>query len=337
LFPKKQIFLPVLKKIYLPLLYALILLFCCISCKKKQTLSLNYSTLTVYPGLKINNTFWANNLIGYACGGEKSAFGKIYKTINGGQNWNEIYSTTNLSLYDINFINDTIGYCCGENFKMYYTLNAGQTWINYKFAWMPGNYQNATLRNLATANDRVVVVGGDNFNVGISFQFAYNFFNYKYSHPDSELRNSMSFDNNQSHYLFGYGYTFKSLDTLKTYFPINLTNDFFTGCCAVNNSVGYACGYDAGIYKTTNAGVSWKKIKDVNRIIKSRSHFNCILFTDELNGWCAGSDGLILRTTNGKDWKKIEYSGEENFLSIRKKNGSTVVISTSVGTLLEFN
>ena len=72
-------------------------------------------------------------------------------------------------------------------------------------------------------------------------------------------------------------------------------------------------------------------------ITKSRYHLNSILFTDELNGWCAGDEGLILKTSDGKTWSQIEFSGKQNLISVRKKNANTVVISTSNGELLEFN
>jgi photosystem II stability/assembly factor-like uncharacterized protein len=326
----------VLKKFFLPLIYSSLLLFSGSSCNKTPVLSLNYTTLTVALGIKINNSFWTSQQIGYACGGERSSFGKIYKTINAGQTWNEVYTISDYTLYDICFVNDSIGYCCGQNFKMYYTTNYGQTWKNYNIEWMPLNYQNSSLRSLRKTGNRVLVVGGDNFNIGISFPFAYDFFDYRYSHPDAELRGSVSFDNNKSSYLFGYGFVYKSTDTLKTYFPINLTNDFFTGCCAIN-SIGYACGYDGGIYKSTNAGANWEKIKSANMITKSRYHLNSILFTDELKGWCTGDEGLILKTTDGKTWSQIEFSGKQNLISVRKKNANTVVISTSNGELLEFN
>ncbi len=324
-------------KLILYALYLITALFSNTSCKKKSKLTVNYNTYTVLAGFKINNTFWLNSLTGFACGGERSQSGKIFKTVNGGVNWDEVHHNTDYSLYDICFINDSIGYCCGEKFNMLYTLNSGKLWQSYKFEWAPGNYQNSTLRNLNKINNRVVVVGGDNFNVGITFHFAYNDFQYIYSHPDNELRCSLTFDNGNSCFFFGYGYAFNSTDSLKTYHPINLTNDFFTAGCVLNNSEAYICGYNGGIYKTTNAGQDWKKINDANRLLTNRDHFNSILFTDSGNGWCVGNAGLILYTLNGNDWKKVTYTGKENLLSIRKKNANTIIVSTSEGQLIEFN
>jgi photosystem II stability/assembly factor-like uncharacterized protein len=333
---KKQIFLCVPTKLILYTSFLIILAISGISCKKKAKVVESYNTYTISSGQKINNTCWLSNFTGFACGGERSTSGKIYKTIDGGANWNEVSSNTGYALYDICFINDSIGYCSGEKFQMLYTLNSGKTWQNFAFAWKPGNYENCTLRNLTKINNRVLVTGGDNYNVGITFQFSYNQFYYVYSHPDNELRGSMSF-NDGNYFVFGYGYAFKSKDSLKTYQPINLTNDFFTGSCAINNSLGYVCGYNGGIYTTKNAGHDWEKLENVNNLLSSRDHFNSIFFTDELHGWCVGNTGLILNTTNGKDWKKVEYTGKENLLSIRLKSGNTVVVSTSDGQLLEFN
>ncbi len=335
--PKKQIFLHVQAKFSLYSLYLMALLLCVISCKKKDKLAVNYASSTIASDIQVNNSFWLSSSTGFVCGGERSHSGKIFKTTNGGATWNEVYSNTALSLYDVCFVNDSVGYCGGEKFTMLFTIDAGKTWQNYKFGWMPGNYQECTLRNLSKIGNRVLVTGGDNFNLGITFQFGHSDFGYRYSHPDSELRGSLSFDNGNSYYFFGYGYGFRSNDSMKTYEPINLTNDFFTGSTAINNSLAYVCGYNGGIYKTKNAGQNWEKIDNVNHLLTARDHFNSILFTDEQNGWCVGNNGLILNTVNGSDWKKVDYSGKENFLSVRQKSGSIVIVSTSDGKLLEFN
>ena len=50
-----------------------------------------------------------------------------------------------------------------------------------------------------------------------------------------------------------------------------------------------------------------------------------------------GDLSIYIKTSDGKTWSQIEFSGKQNLISVRKKNANTVVISTSNGELLEFN
>lgn len=316
--------------------FTLILGLFLISCKKEKKVVFSYTEHLVSDEIKLQNSFWLNTNTGFSCGGIKSEKGKIFKTTNGGIQWNEVYSGGSRSLYDIYFINDTIGYCCGEGFTLLFTKDGGVTWGQYPFPAQPPAYDIVTLRHIYLNNNVMVISGGDNFNKGLVINFVNNSFTPYFSHRDAEIRSCLSFDNNNSFIVFGYGYAFRSKDTVKTFQPVQLTGDFFTGSCNLNNSTGYVCGYDGGIYQTSDGGGSWKKQLDVNRLLKTRIHLNAITFLAPDNGWCIGNNGVVLHSDNGSDWKKVEFNSTDDLLSIRKR-GNSVVITSSKGKLYEFN
>jgi hypothetical protein len=61
------------------------------------------------------------NEILYVCGSN----GKIYKSTDRGDSWSEQYTNITENLNAIDFVNDTIGYCVGENGTILFTSNGG--------------------------------------------------------------------------------------------------------------------------------------------------------------------------------------------------------------------
>lgn len=306
------------------------------SCKKEQNHQFTYQSLSIAPDIKIQNTYWLNDSTGFACGGIKNQKGSIYRTNDYGSTWKQIYVSTSESLYDLCFINDSIGYCCGEKFLLLFSENRGQSWQAFKYPYNPPSAYNVTLRNIYFKNNIMVITGGDNFNKGAAIGFLNNAFLYRFPHADNELRSSCSF-NGSTFFMAGYGYLFKSSDTIKTFSPTNISGDFFTGCCSINESIGYACTYNGAIYKTINGGLTWDAIEKGNTLFKKRIHLNSILFLNENNGWCVGDEGLILHTNDGKNWKQVKFNESVNLYSIRQKPSGKIVITSSNGNLYEFD
>ena len=59
----------------------------------------------------------------------------------------------------------------------------------------------------------------------------------------------------------------------------------------------YACGWYGTIFKSTNEGDTWSEI--ITGLPTENEIFNGIYFIDENTGWVAGTNGIILKTTNG--------------------------------------
>ncbi len=72
---------------------------------------------------QMNGVFFVNSSTGYSC----SADGKIYKSVNGGINWAQQFSTSQ-SLNSISFADDANGVCVGNLGIVLETSNGGTSW-----------------------------------------------------------------------------------------------------------------------------------------------------------------------------------------------------------------
>jgi len=83
-----------------------------------------------------------------------------------------------------------------------------------------------------------------------------------------------------------------------------------------NDSVGYACGDNLTMLKTTNSGSQWFRINSNPLFYKAPSYpLKRVFFTDALNGYMAGGEGfdlgITLRTVNGGlSWLYTTYPRE---------------------------
>lgn len=76
-----------------------------------------------------------------------------------------------------------------------------------------------------------------------------------------------------------------------------------------NEMVGYACGSDGIIIKTTNGGDNWESLST-----GISEDLNSINFISENTGWIAGNNGRILQTTTGGLNWNYQISGVTNNL-----------------------
>jgi photosystem II stability/assembly factor-like uncharacterized protein len=134
----------------------------------------------------------------------------------------------------------------------------------------------------------------------------------------------------------GYGTAFRSKKDLSDYEPVVLETDFFTDCQALNSTVGFASGYDGGIYKVFSSLNTTQKLIEPNKNLKKRMHFTGLYFKNEQEGWVIGNDGVLLSTTDGKNFKEMETKQDGNFLSITSNHSNELIISTSNGKLVRF-
>src|SRR5207253_1368813 len=121
---------------------------------------------------------------------------------------------------------------------------------------------------------------------------------WKYSTYNNELR-SIYFKDVSTGYMAGYGSIIKTNDTSNTWKVLPVDNDFFVSISFPTPAVGYACGYNGGIYKTTDEGNSWSDQLKNNNDIDHTRHFNQIKFIDDNEGYAVGNNGLVEYTSNG--------------------------------------
>ncbi len=285
---------------------------------------------------KITKTYWFNKDSGFICGGQKAAKGYIYYTSDAGLNWRIVYSNDKSCLHDILFVNDSVGYACGENMLVLRTTDRGLSWVSTGNEINSDNFFNGILYGLFGDEHLLFMVGGRNFNVGI-INWIRNNTVYTgwtgFRGLSNEMRCGLFFDS-QHCIAMGYGTSYTSEANPAIFEPCEVTGDYFTACSKLNSSTCFACGFNGGIYKITQAGTKHQKIDDHNRFYKKARHFNSIVFISETKGWVCGNEGLLYSTTNGEEFGQINLQTSEDLLSVVLNGNNELIVSTSNGKLI---
>ena len=319
-------------------IYFMFFLYVFSSCKKEEQVEVNYSERSVNEAVNVQSINFLNSKIGFACGGIKSQSGAIYKTIDGGNSWQKIVAISNNCVYDVLFVNDSLGFACGENLLLLKTTDGGINWIDLARFGKPTKGHNGTLRNIFSVDTNTIYVsGGGNFSEGVMYKsfdgggwWLYNIF-------DNELR-SASFINKYTGYFAGYGTIYLTNDSTYSFNKLSIDNDFFVSITFTNNVIGYACGYNGGIYKTIDGGNSWDEQLKNNNDINHVRHFNQLKFIGNNEGYAVGNNGLIMYTDDGGvRWQKIKKITEDNLYSIYIRNKQTIFITSEAGKIYLLN
>jgi photosystem II stability/assembly factor-like uncharacterized protein len=185
--------------------------------------------------------------------------------------------------YDIDFVNDSVGFLCGGGWFtpnrniLLKTINAGASW--------------ETIRS-------------DGFNEGFMIQ-------------------SMDFINHDAGMIFKYDNADnfqKTIDGGNTWQTMLLetgTEDI-SEICLLNDTVGFvaiksdsAQSIKSKIYKTTDFGLSWKKVYELSNF----HNIYKIQFLDSVNGFACGDNGTFLSTNDGGTTWEIQHLFPYNSLT----------------------
>lgn len=319
------------------LLLSLISLFL-LSCSKDE-INLNYSIETISSNTEasLHEVFFLNTTTGFLVAGQLGESGSIYKTIDGGQSWDLNFSTDR-SLYAINFLNDSVGYAVGERLILLKTFDQGVSWEDYQFPYYPNYLYDAPFKKIDFVDDMTVyLTGGMYFDRGLIAKSAnggtwwdWDFFNF-------ELSSAHVFKSDYAIFC-GYGHFTVTMDGADSFEIMDFNGDFFTSMYFLDDEVGFASGYDGGIYKTNNSGTNWEIMASSNKLWKQRLHLNDILMVNPEKGIAAGNNGIIVITYDGgNNWQHYEIEEELDFYSIYHLGNGKLWISCSEGKMLKIN
>ncbi len=251
----------------------------------------NWSYDTIIP----NGSFYRMQVLG------ESLFllndsSQLMKSINEGVDW-ELFDIPYITsyYYDMQFVNNNIGYLCGSDGILFKTNNGGYTWTDKT---LDSNY---TLNSMFFINENIgwmideqarVVVrtinGGDDW----ATTFIGDFFNYQ--------PRSIFFVNEDLGYATSTeGILFKTFDGGENWEEFSfIRGNTSTDMYFVNETEGW---YRAGnsIYHTYDGGVSWISHQGFSTSLRN------MFFLNDEQGWLCGDNGLIAITNFTVDINEI--------------------------------
>ena len=270
--------------------------------------------------VQLRSIHFTDQNTGWSCG-----YNSILKTTDAGNSWQ--LSTVAGSHKSMAFMNSTTGFVCGENGRIYKTMNGGDSWQ------LLNSGVSVTLNNISIAPDGSIVIPGNQTTVlrssddGMTWSNILNipavidFFAVK-------ILNSSTFviSGNESTILrtTNMGTTWESIS-------IGMPNPLFAIDFAANNT-GWVTGCCGMFMKTTNAGISWT----TDDYLTPGYTLYSMQFFGQSKGWLAGEAGYILRTTNaGLAWDSLNSNTQVDLYSLYFINENTGYVSGYNGTILK--
>lgn len=312
------------------LLYILPLLLALLAGCKKETITLLTQQVESNTRYGLYDVFFADDSIGYACGGDRWTMGQVIYTRNGGLTWSQPDSIYPECAYACQFFSANEGFVAGNVSNYAYTTDSGKT-----FTRSQTNFQ-AILAMRFIDKQHGIKAGGEGYTTGYIGYTADG--GNSWSQQDyATAINAVCYADSNTALAVGFGVIYRSVDKGATFAPLDVRGDNFLSCSFPTATTGYVIGYEGLIYKTTDGGNSFSKIRKGNAPFAHREYFRRIAFWDENTGYIIGDGGIMYRTTNGGDsWAKVESFTSSNLRSIHLFSATAGIVVGDNGSIYLF-
>ncbi len=192
---------------------------------------------------------------GFCCGYD----GKIFRTFNGGSDWDPYQTGRWFPLRDIFMLNSVKGFSCGgDGYQLGYkvsTASSGNLWT--------GDTSKMEYRSIHFFNDSAGVLAG----YGAILSTTNGGETWSYTNADQDFFVSMDFVNDMIGYAVGYtGSILKTNDGGKTWERLRNANSLFVPqklfnwVAFRNEHIGYIAGDNGCFLKTVDGGSHWQEV-----------------------------------------------------------------------------
>ncbi len=278
-----------------------------------QTVS---SSVVLNAAIDLNKIAFVDEQTGYCVG----TAGTVYKTTDGGSNWNLLPSFSLENLLSLAFTDLDHGVITGSNGVRYVTEDAGQSWT------LGTTVQTTDIRSVAFKNRLEAYCIGSNF-----VEYTRDG-GHTWMRVDGTLQ-SVHFPTPDRGYASGYyGVAYKTEDGGNNWKPMNLnTPQYLNDIYFINRDTGYAVG-GSNVFRTLDGGESWTSIAN-----PSTSSMYSVHFTDFNHGVVGGYRQTIMYTANGGQTWTISQNSNSTvyYLDIKFPSPQIGYMCASTGAILK--
>lgn len=292
------------------------------SCTKEKLQPVSFSVLDLGEQCSLRDIEFVDDTLGFLCGGTPGEYGVIWRTQDRGFTWTRVFQSSSHCIYDAAFYDMRNGYAGGDRLLLLRTSDGGQSWSdvfeNTSFSnWT--DFIKPIRKILYPSPSTLIAAGGDDWDKGlmcVSHNWGSNWF---FRDFPNQL-NDLALVGTPGVWSCGYGIAMYSADSCITNSIRTPGEENFTGIDFLDAATGLACGYNGGIFHTTDGGLNWVQVRKSNGTFSRRTHLNDVRFIDEQHALAVGSEGLILYSTDGGlQWMQLATEFDNDLLSVAVK------------------
>lgn len=229
------------------------------------------------------------------------ASGKIMKTSNGGQTWEDISVETKKSFHDIRFANSKKGWAVGydsspEGALVATTDDGGASWVNQRFVNVNHVYNGKqvyySMDKVFALDDKRVWASGNGQWFVTSATGGVLWDDLSDKTPLGEHRSFFFHDELNGWMLSPPGKIYKTTDGGHTWSMVYLAVHDLFAITFTSPETGWAVGEYSTIVSTKDGGKTWSS-QSIN--LEYTTDLNQVFFVDSTRGWIVGNNGVLLR------------------------------------------
>lgn len=230
--------------------------------------------------------------------------GYVYKTYDGGITWQQKLFFNGERVSRGAIFSDSTGYAQGEN-RLFKTTDMGESWfpIFYDSSRQMANlnFENSTTGYLVFFDGTILKTENGAQNFTTFYQF-----------PD--LTQDVYFNGNIGHVLANGTRAYSTTDGGSSWYTYNFPTHgaLLLSLNFVDPDTGFVCGNFGEIYKTSNSGITWERVKNTF----TYDSFYDLEFVNNNEGFLASIAGIYQTTDGGSNWQKLQNLPNYVFLGI---------------------
>lgn len=295
------------------------------ACKKEKA-QLPFEALSIESNTPLYGIAYKPDGALFVCGGEAKKNGSIFSSTNWNGLWNKVYGNDTACIYDVFFVNDSVGFACGDKLLILKTTDGGTHWFSC-FNWYKPYHRgyHVPLRKMFFVNEKLgYVVGGDEGDKGLVYVTNDGYGDWDFVEIEHELRDVYR-SNSGDILVVGNGIVYQCDENLKNGTQHHFSGDFLTSLGTNNNSL-FAVGYSGGIYTNNDGSVNWSVAERPSGLFNKRMHNNEILFF--AGRWIIfGNNGMVKLSDDGQHWKTYNSCDGADLLNGIFFNEQILIIS----------
>lgn len=278
-----------------------------------------WSALTTGTAHDFTSVYFVNKDTGFAA----TTYSEIFKTVDGGANWN-LSGSTSGAVYSVFFANDTVGYAGGAAGTMAKTSDGGASWGSQSTGQ---GYQITSIYFLGDTGFATTQNGGIlRTNNGGSYWFPQ-------TSGTTYSLNGIFFTGINNGYAVGsMGTILHTSDGGSTWTAqssgsgANLNSVFFT-----STYEGFVCGQGGNMLHTSDGGSTWSSTYS-----STTNDLFSIHFTDAYHGFACGMTGTVIKTFDaGGMWYSQNTGTIDNLSGVFFTDNNTGYAAGINGTIIK--